>query len=293
MLLKEKYNLNHLIKQKRFMILDPFVSSQYYPAPNFKEILSQKNVLYYLEKKHRFYSKSQRLKNNTINTLNSFLNKNKYPFLENHERFKYKQIHTYFRNIISDQKKRTTFAKNELRKTILKTLLSTNQNTFLFTRRMLFNGAEMLANKPLLPFNNLVKKSRVQKAKLKDISQFSVLKMRTRSRLFKTKSIFESLPLKTNVFESTRTLKTEGFFRKNAVGINQNKNRYAKLGPILFLEKTINPLFTLPGKGFSRVRNRCLLSGRSSIVGKYRLSRICFRHYVNCGLVPGFIKNRK
>jgi ribosomal protein S14 len=158
---------------------------------------------------------------------------------------------------------------------------------------MLFNGAEMLANKPLLPFNNLVKKSRVQKAKLKDISQFSVLKMRTRSRLFKTKSIFESLPLKTNVFESTRTLKTEGFFRKNAVGINQNKNRYAKLGPILFLEKTINPLFTLPGKGFSRVRNRCLLSGRSSIVGKYRLSRICFRHYVNCGLVPGFIKNRK
>jgi ribosomal protein S14 len=293
MLLKEKYNLNYLIKQKRFMILDPFVFSQYNPTSNLKEILSQKNVPYYLDKKHSLYSKSQGLKSNTINTLNSFLNINKYPFLENHGRFKYKQIHTYFRNIISDQKKRNTFVKNELRKAILKTLLSTNQNTFLFTRRMLFNGAEMGANKSLPPFPE--KKSRVvkKKAKLKDISQFSVLKAHTRSRLFKTKSIFESLPLKTTVFEFAKTLKTEGFFRENAVGINQNESRYARLGPILFLEKTINPLFTLPGKGFSRIRNRCLLSGRSSIVGKYRLSRICFRHYVNCGLIPGFIKNRK
>jgi ribosomal protein S14 len=287
MLLKEKYNLNHLIKQNRFMILEPFVFSQYNPAPKstFKEILSQKNVPYYLDKKYSLYNPfSQGLKSNTIKTLNSFLNINKYSFLENHGRFKYKQIHTYFRNIISDQKKRTTFAKDELRKAILKTLLSTNQKTFLFTRRMLFNGAEMRANKPLPPFPVLNKSH--QKAKLKDISQFSVLKAHARSRLFKTKSIFESFFL--------RTLKTENFFRLvYPIGINQNESRYARLGPILFLEKTINPLFTLPGKSFSRIRNRCLLSGRSSIVGKYRLSRICFRYYVNCGLIPGFIKNRK
>jgi ribosomal protein S14 len=282
MLLKEKYNLNRLIKQKCFMILDPFVFSQYNSAPNFKEILDQKNILYNLDKKHSLYSftfnKKKRLKSKTINTLNSFLNINKYPF-RHHGRFKYKQIYTYFRNIISDQKKRTTFAKDELRKVILKTLLSTNQNTFLFTRRMLFNNAG--TNKPLPP-NPVLNKSH-QKVKLKDVSQFSVFFLaHTKSRLL-TKSIFESFFL--------RTLKTE--VKQNPIGINQNENQYARLGPILFLEKTINPLFSLPGKSFTRIRNRCLLSGRSSIVGKYRLSRICFRHYVNCGLIPGFIKNRK
>lgn len=265
MLLKEKYYLNHLIKQKRFMLLDPFVFSQYRPTFNFKEIKDQKNNLYPLNKKRNLYpSKNQRVNGNTLKTLNSLLNINKYSFLENHQRFKYKQVRTYFRNIISDQKKRRAFAKDELKKTIFKTLLSANQKTFVFTRKMFFNGLEIPAFKSLPPT--------FQKVTLKGILQFSLQETHTKNRLLKTNSIFE----------------------QNAFRINQNSSsRYARLGPILFLEKTINPLFTGKIKSFSRIRNRCLLSGRSSIVGKYRLSRICFRHYVNCGLIPGLTKNRK
>lgn len=264
MLLKEKYNLNHLIKQKRFMLLDLFMFSQYRLAFNFKEIKSQKNNRYSLNKKHSLYlSKKQTLSGNTLKILNSILNINKYSFLEN-ALSKRKRIHTDFRNIINDQKKRSTFAKDELKKRIFKTLLSTNQKAKVFTRRAFFNDLKVRGFE-LLPLI-------FQKVTLKDTSQCSPQKIYTKTRLLKTSSIFE----------------------QNAFRTNQNSScRYARLGPILFLEKTINPLFTEKIKGFSRIRNRCLLSGRSSIVGKYRLSRICFRYYVNCGLIPGITKNRK
>jgi ribosomal protein S14 len=264
MLLKEKYNSNHLIKQKRFMLLGPSMLGQYLTLSDFKKIKNQKNYQHQRDNKYTIYSsKSQKQKSNPLKILNTLLNINKYPFLEHFQRFKYKQIHTYFRNIISDQKKRASFAKNELRKTLLKMLLSANQRSFLFTRKTLFldPSMKMLESLPIM----------FHKVELKDVSQF--------------------FPQRNN---TKRLVKLKNTFKQKTFGINESSsNQYAILGPILFLENTINPQFTDKIKGFSRIRNRCLLSGRSTIVGKYRLSRICFRYYANCGLIPGLTKNRK
>ena len=264
MLLKEKHYSNYLIKQKRFMLLSPSMLSQHLALSNFKEIKNQKNYWRRLDnKKSTYSSKRQKQQNISLKTLNNLLNINKYPFLEHFQRFKYKQIHTYFRNIISDQKKRTIFAKNELKNTLFKMLLSANQKSFLFTRRMisLDPGIEILESLPLM---------------------FNKIEFKGASRLLPQEKITKHL------------LKPKNILKQNTLGINQNfSSQYAILGPILFLENSINPQFTEKIKGFSRIRNRCLLSGRSSIVGKYRLSRICFRYYANCGLIPGLTKNRK
>nr|YP_009546823.1 ribosomal protein S14 [Ulva expansa]AYO97745.1 ribosomal protein S14 [Ulva expansa]AYP41023.1 ribosomal protein S14 [Ulva expansa] len=67
-----------------------------------------------------------------------------------------------------------------------------------------------------------------------------------------------------------------------------NKNlSYA--GPGLILEDQINRRFTKK-QGLSNIRNRCIVTGRSSIIGKSRLSRISFRRYAGRGLIPGLIK---
>lgn len=248
MLLKKK---NNLIKRKRFLPLGFYVKSPLFFGGPLRQNQNPKG-------------KSQNLRGDTLKTLSSVLNINKYSFLENNQRFKYKQIQTYFRSVISDQKKRSAFAKHELKTVVFKTLLSVNQKTFLFTRRVPFNSPKIKALKSL-PMS--------QEAQLTTVLQLS--------------------PRGQEVYTRTRLLKAKSIEQQDAFRINQNSNsRYARLGPVLFLEKTINPLFTEKTKSFSRIRNRCLLSGRSSIVGKYRLSRICFRHYVNCGLIPGLMKNK-
>lgn len=63
----------------------------------------------------------------------------------------------------------------------------------------------------------------------------------------------------------------------------------ASLGPGMLLENSMNPTFA--ARGFSRIRNRCLLTGRPAIIGKYRLSRICFRRRAGSGAIPGLTKN--
>nr|YP_010003085.1 ribosomal protein S14 [Ulva sp. TM708]AZP40118.1 ribosomal protein S14 [Ulva sp. TM708] len=76
----------------------------------------------------------------------------------------------------------------------------------------------------------------------------------------------------------------------NWVSFNEvlNKNlSYA--GPGLILEQLINRRFTKK-QGISNIRNRCIVTGRSSIIGKFRLSRISFRRYAGRGLIPGLIK---
>nr|YP_009420513.1 ribosomal protein S14 [Ulva pertusa]ASO76161.1 ribosomal protein S14 [Ulva pertusa]ASO76203.1 ribosomal protein S14 [Ulva pertusa] len=71
----------------------------------------------------------------------------------------------------------------------------------------------------------------------------------------------------------------------NAV-LNKNLS-YA--GPGLILEQLINRRFTKK-QGISNIRNRCIVTGRSSIIGKFRLSRISFRRYAGRGFIPGLIK---
>jgi ribosomal protein S14 len=42
--------------------------------------------------------------------------------------------------------------------------------------------------------------------------------------------------------------------------------------------------------GIARIRNRCVVSGKSSIIGTFAISRITFRQLGNLGLIPGLIK---
>nr|YP_010021571.1 ribosomal protein S14 [Ulva rigida]QOL10412.1 ribosomal protein S14 [Ulva rigida] len=63
-------------------------------------------------------------------------------------------------------------------------------------------------------------------------------------------------------------------------------------GPGLILEQLINRRFTKK-QGVSNIRNRCIVTGRSSIIGKFRLSRISFRRYAGRGLIPGLIKKSR
>lgn len=55
----------------------------------------------------------------------------------------------------------------------------------------------------------------------------------------------------------------------------------AKLGRNTFLK---------PHGTVTRIRNRCVISGRSSILGSTGFSRICFRRRAGLGKVPGLLK---
>nr|YP_009183716.1 ribosomal protein S14 [Ulva prolifera]ALN38246.1 ribosomal protein S14 [Ulva prolifera]QZJ45939.1 ribosomal protein S14 [Ulva prolifera] len=61
------------------------------------------------------------------------------------------------------------------------------------------------------------------------------------------------------------------------------------IGAGLILEQSINQQYNKK-QGISNIRNRCIVTGRNSIIGKFRLSRISFRRYAGQGLIPGLIK---
>nr|WVH39671.1 ribosomal protein S14 [Ulva dactylifera] len=62
------------------------------------------------------------------------------------------------------------------------------------------------------------------------------------------------------------------------------------IGPGLILEQSINRQYTQK-QGISNIRNRCIVTGRGSIIGKFRLSRISLRRYAGQGLIPGLVKH--
>ena len=57
--------------------------------------------------------------------------------------------------------------------------------------------------------------------------------------------------------------------------------------PRTFIE---NRLQKLKSKAFSRVRNRCIVSGRASTLSKFRVSRIAFREMAGAGKLFGVTK---
>lgn len=72
----------------------------------------------------------------------------------------------------------------------------------------------------------------------------------------------------------------------NHCGISTHK----ALGPQLRLQKPVNQQCALKKGSFTTIRNRCILTGRSTIVGKFRLSRISFRRLAHLALIPGLTK---
>ena len=71
MLLKKKYNFNNLIKQKRFLPLDPSVF-YHYPASvfNLEEAKKQKSTVGMGKKENLYPNKTRKLKESTLKTLN-------------------------------------------------------------------------------------------------------------------------------------------------------------------------------------------------------------------------------
>lgn len=51
-----------------------------------------------------------------------------------------------------------------------------------------------------------------------------------------------------------------------------------------------NQLQTLKQGNITRIRNRCVLTGRSSTLKRFRLSRICFREQAMAGKLVGISK---
>nr|YP_010437022.1 ribosomal protein S14 [Ulva meridionalis]UTA96496.1 ribosomal protein S14 [Ulva meridionalis]UTA96556.1 ribosomal protein S14 [Ulva meridionalis]UTA96613.1 ribosomal protein S14 [Ulva meridionalis]UTA96665.1 ribosomal protein S14 [Ulva meridionalis]UTA96718.1 ribosomal protein S14 [Ulva meridionalis] len=77
-------------------------------------------------------------------------------------------------------------------------------------------------------------------------------------------------------------------FAAKAKGKSFKKNS-PYIGPGLILEQSINRQYTKK-QGISNIRNRCIVTGRNTIIGKFRLSRITFRRYAGQGLIPGLVK---
>lgn len=69
-----------------------------------------------------------------------------------------------------------------------------------------------------------------------------------------------------------------------------NLSTHKMCGPTLRLIKQFNKKYALKKSSFALIRNRCILSGRSTIVGKFRLSRINFRHYAHYAKIVGVSK---
>lgn len=69
----------------------------------------------------------------------------------------------------------------------------------------------------------------------------------------------------------------------------------AKEEPNIFFDQRVrtlaeNQLQSLKQNTLTRVRNRCVLSGRSSTLKKFRLSRIAFRELAGAGKLQGVTK---
>ena len=72
------------------------------------------------------------------------------------------------------------------------------------------------------------------------------------------------------------------------VGLNARDNSRLPLGPGLTFQIII--VKNICSASFSKVRNRCILTGHSTCLRGFGLSRISFRRYAALGLLPGVIK---
>nr|YP_009560598.1 ribosomal protein S14 [Ulva compressa]ARO34891.1 ribosomal protein S14 [Ulva compressa]ATP01463.1 ribosomal protein S14 [Ulva compressa]AZP40152.1 ribosomal protein S14 [Ulva compressa]QDF43139.1 ribosomal protein S14 [Ulva compressa] len=99
----------------------------------------------------------------------------------------------------------------------------------------------------------------------------------------------KSLDNSANSFTFARTFDRSPKARGPKARDQALNNSLPYAGPGLILEQLINRQFTKK-QVISKIRNRCIITGRSSIIGKFRLSRISFRCYAGRGLIPGLIK---
>lgn len=194
-------------------------------------------------------------------------------FFYNKRPTQYKKIQTRFRNIISDQKKRSAFDKKEVTQILLKSLLSVN-----FKAALYFSSTFALSSEGIM--------AREEKGF-------------TRPFATNIPFAFAFCPLKRQKAAAKRqpsVKKNKGTDKRTVWKIKNrgiskyvNTTKIPSLGPRLILKKGFNEKFTKK-MSITKLRNRCMLTGRSSVVGKFRLSRIRLRAYAGHGLIPGLIK---
>lgn len=68
-------------------------------------------------------------------------------------------------------------------------------------------------------------------------------------------------------------------------------NHHALLGPRLVLISRVRRAFLAKHGSFSKIRNRCILTARNTVLNKFGLSRIMFRKLAGLGMIPGIIKS--
>jgi ribosomal protein S14 len=61
-------------------------------------------------------------------------------------------------------------------------------------------------------------------------------------------------------------------------------------GPRVVLDRSIRRAFLVKAAGFSKIRNRCILTAKSTALFKFGLSRIMFRKLAGLGKLPGVVK---
>jgi ribosomal protein S14 len=71
---------------------------------------------------------------------------------------------------------------------------------------------------------------------------------------------------------------------------NYNACRAPRLSQYQLKRSFALKAFVKPRGTVTRVRNRCVITGRSSITGSTGLSRICFRQRAGLGKIPGLLK---
>jgi small subunit ribosomal protein S14 len=70
---------------------------------------------------------------------------------------------------------------------------------------------------------------------------------------------------------------------------NPQSSAKLKLSRLSLIQRVSNQMKRKTGS-ITRIRNRCVVSGKSSIIGKLPISRIRFRQLASLGLIPGLVK---
>lgn len=113
----------------------------------------------------------------------------------------------------------------------------------------------------------------------------------------KRRQAFEKTELHNVVFKGFLTCaKTSRFsYASNKTSFSLtsklNSNHHNLLGPRLVLLSPVRHVFLAKLGSFSKIRNRCILTSRNTVLHKFGLSRIMFRKLAGLGVLPGVIKS--
>ena len=128
-------------------------------------------------------------------------------------------------------------------------------------------------------------------------NEFGAFKMLDNTHyVYNTKKIFtdfRSIITDQNRRSQFEQMELENLIVKSILEAQRLKSRNSARGIRLnqyLLKRSLLKKFVKPSGTITRIRNRCVVSGRSSILGHMGLSRIIFRRHAGFGKIPGLLK---